>query len=160
MSDQAANNYTQVTAERGTTKSYPIANGVTLYIGQLVQLESGYANHWDDSGDHFAGICVGFVTPGTTGALNATGNTSGTPPPRAVVDVSGAILEHLASVGGTVSQAVVGTLVYGTSSNPDDLTMNSSGRTDPIGILDDYVSATDVNVRLFSITEAIAQQTA
>ena len=158
MADLGANDYTQVTAARGATKSYIIANGVTLYIGELVQLESGYANKWDDSADYFLGVVVGFVTPGATGALAVLGNQ--TTYPLVVVDVSGLILEHLDSVGGTVSQAVVGTLVYGTSSNTDDLTMESSGRTDPIGVLDDYVSGTDVNVRLFSNMEFMAQQTA
>jgi hypothetical protein len=74
--------------------------------------------------------------------------------------VSGVVLMHLDSVGDTPSQAKVGDLVYCGTSNTDDMTLDSTGRTHPIGILWFYRSATDVDVKLFTPAEMLVQATA
>ena len=89
-----------------------------------------------------------------------TGNTSLTPVPEAFVDTSGVILTHLDSINGTPSQAKVGDLIYGGTGNTDDMDLQASGNTDPIGWMIRYTSATDVDVQLFTPTEFLAQQTA
>lgn len=158
MADTAANVYPTSQRDDGTN-AWPIANGITMYHGMLVGLEGGYANHWaDGANDVFAGLCVGGDARANDGVL--TGNTSDTPPPEAHVDTSGLILEHMDSVAGTPAQAKVGDLVYCGSSNIDDLTLNSSGRNHPIGILWRYRSATDVDVKLFTPQGMLAQATA
>jgi len=150
MSDQAAK-AVRKTAPRSGTRAVPIANGVTLYEGQFVQYEGGYANHWDETGQ-FAGICVGGKDRLRDGVL--LGNTSDTPPPEAIIDESGTVLMHM-SIGGTPTQAKVGLLVYCADSNPANMTMTDTTNF-PIGRLVRYRSATDVDVELFTPTEHLA----
>src|SRR5210317_1315422 len=88
--------------------SYVIADGVTLFEGQLVQLQSGYLNHWDKTGK-FLGILVGGDDRAGDGVI--IGETSDTQPPEGRVNESGVVLMHVA-VAGTPTQADVGNLVY------------------------------------------------
>jgi len=140
--------------------AFPIADGVTVYEGMLCGLEAGYINHWaDGANDVFLGVVLGGKDRGGDGIL--LGETSDTPPPEAWVDTSGVILQHLDSVGGTPTQAKVGDLVYSLTSNPDDMTLTAvTANNHPIGILWRFRSATDVDVKLFTPAEMLAQATA
>jgi hypothetical protein len=146
------------TRSRGGRDSFIIANTVTLAAGTLVQLEAGFANHWDDSGsnDVFVGIAIAGDDSGSTDHT-WLGDTSGDPDPdpRVTVDTSGAILRSL-SIGGTITQASVGALVYSADSDTASLTTNSSGRTNALGTVWNFRSATDVDVRLFTPDEFLA----
>lgn len=147
------------TRPRAGRDAFPIANGVTLYAGALVGLESGYLNHWaDGANDVFLGMMQGGYDRAGDGVL--TGATADTPDPEGYVDTSGVILRKLASVGDTPAQAKVGDLVYCNTSNTDDMTLNSSGMTHPIGWVVRYRSATDIDVQLFTPAEMLAQATA
>lgn len=155
MADQAAN-VVHKTQNRGGTNAYPIANGVTLYPGTLVSLEGGYLNHWaDGANDVLIGVVAGDaigISPGSA----LTGDTSASVVPEARVDESGVTLMHLDSVGGTPTQAKVGDYVYGATSNSDDLTLDATGATNPVGYLSRFRSATDVDVTLFTPAEFLA----
>lgn len=156
MADLTAHYDIGKSAERGRTMAFPMANGVSFYYGMLCQIQSGYLNHWDDTGDTWCGVLIDAKSRANDGTfIGATGDT---PDPEGIVDISGRTLRGLDSVGG--SPTVIGALVYGTSSNPDDLTIDPSGRTDPIGMITRFRSATDLDVTLFSMMEAKAQQTA
>jgi hypothetical protein len=117
---------TLATKTRSGRSAYPIADGVTLYEGALVGLEGGYLNHWaDGANDVFVGIVLGDALGVSPGAA-LTGNTSATPVPEARVDDSGVTLLGLTSVGGTPTAAKVGDIVYATTSNTDDLTLDAT----------------------------------
>jgi hypothetical protein len=154
---------TLATKTRSGRSAYPIADGVTLFEGALVGLEGGYLNHWaDGANDVFVGIVLGDALGVSPGAA-LTGNTSATPVPEARVDDSGVTLLGLDSVGGTPTAAKVGDIVYATTSNTDDLTLDATagGVADhPIGFLSGFRSATDVDVTLFTTAEFLAQATA
>ena len=154
---------TLATKTRSGRSAYPIADGVTLYEGALVGLEGGYLNHWDDgAADVFVGIVLGDALGVSPGAA-LTGDTSATPVPEARVDDSGVTLLGLDSVGGTPTAAKVGDIVYATTSNTDDLTLDATagGVADyPVGFLSGFRSATDVDVTLFTTAEFLAQATA
>lgn len=155
MADQAAN-VVHKTQNRGGTNAYPIANGVTLYPGSLVALEGGYLNHWADGpNDVFVGI-VGGDALGISPGSALLGNTGATVVPEARVDESGPTLMHLDSVGGTPTQAKVGDYVYCSTSNTDDMTLDATGATNPVGYLSRFRSATDVDVTLFTPAEFLA----
>jgi hypothetical protein len=164
MADATSNNDAQTIESRGPVDSFVIADGVTLYKKTLVSLEGGYLNHWaDGANDQFAGVLKdGDIRDYTTGAI--TGETSDSPPPEGYVYTDGVTLMHLDSVlgpdGGNVGQDDVGKFVYCSTSNPDDLTLVSTGATHPVGILKRFRSATDVDVKLFSMMEAAAQRLA
>lgn len=149
MSDQAAK-VIRKTAPRGSF-AQKIANGVTVYEGMFAQLESGYINHWDETGV-FLGIVVGGDDRAKDGVL--TGNTSDTPPPEARVDDSGVTLMHMA-VGGTPSQADVGALIYCADSNPANMTKTDTTNP-PVGWLRRYRSTSDCDVQLFTPAEFLA----
>jgi hypothetical protein len=145
MADAAAKKIHTTRANAGRD-SFPIADGVTVYEGMLAQLESGYLNHWDETGD-FLGIVLGGDDRAFDGTL--LGETSDTPDPEARVDTSGVVLMHLASVGGSPSQALVGAAVYCADSDTDSLTLTKTSGGRPVGTLIRYRSATDVDVQLF-----------
>ena len=155
------------TQGNGALFSAPIADAVTLYHGALVGLEAGYANHWaDGAGDTFGGVVVGGDTTLVSDAEALLGDI--TPPtgrvvPRVRVE-EGAILVGLDSVlnpaGGAVTQEHVGDIVYCSTSNTDDMTMASTGNTHPVGIIDDFRTATDLDVQLFTRATMKAQSLA
>lgn len=148
------------TSARSGSNAYPIADGVTLYQGALVGLVAGFLDHWDDgAGSVFVGFVAG-ESDGVRPGYPMTGDASGSPVPEARVDESGRTLRHLTSLGGTPTAAKVGDLVYGSSSNVDDLTLDASGRTHPIGLVSRFVSTSDCDVTLFTPSEHLAQATA
>jgi hypothetical protein len=128
--------------------SYIIADGVTLYEGQLVQLESGYLNHWDETGD-FLGILVGGDDRAGDGVI--IGETSDTPPPEGRVNESGVVLMHVA-VAGTATQAKVGDLVFCADSDVANLTLTDTTNP-PVGRLVRFRSVSDCDVQLFTPAE-------
>jgi hypothetical protein len=151
MADATAKKIHKTRARAGRD-SFPIADGVTVYEGMLAQLESGYLNHWDETGE-FLGIVLGGDDRASDGVL--TGETSDTPPPEARVDTSGVVLMHLDSVAGTPTAAKVGDLVFCADSDTDNLTLTDTTNP-PVGILIRYRSATDVDVQLFTPAEHMA----
>lgn len=160
MADQAVKVVRETRRDAGRD-SFPIANGVTVYEGMFASIESGYLNHWaDGANDVFLGLVLGGDDRAKDGAL--TGATSDAVPPEARVDTSGCILMHLASVAGqsTLTQTSLGAPVYCSTSNPDDLTTVSSGHTNPVGFICRFRSATDIDVKLFSWGEFMAQRIA
>lgn len=139
-----------------TRKSFIIADGITVYEGMLCGVEGGYLNHWaDGASDVFAGLLLNGESRADTGVL--IGETSDSIPPRAWVNMEPIILTGLSSVGNTPTQAKVGDYVYCGTSNPDDMTLESSGRNHPIGWLCDFRSATDVDVCIFGINLHLVQ---
>jgi len=155
-----------VTRPSSGRDAFPIANAVRLAPGTLVQLSSGYADHWDDAGagSTFMGVAIAGENSGNAATDDPStwlGDTSGlpAPDPEVHVDTSGVILMHLASLAGTVTQATVGDLVYSADSDTDSLTQDSSGRTNPIGFIIRWRSATDVDVQLFTPAEFLCIQT-
>lgn len=158
MSDVAA--HTMLTTRpRAGRDAFPITDGVTLYAGTLVQLSSGFLDHWDDAGagSTFMGILIGGKDRARDGII--IGETSDTPDPEGFVDTSGVILTRLASINGTPTQAKVGDLVFGGTSNVDDLDMQASGNTNAIGWLIRYRTLTDCDVQLFTPAEFLCLQT-
>jgi hypothetical protein len=148
------------TKTRAGRDAYPIADGVTLVVGALVALEGGYLNHYaDGANDVFVGIVTGpgiGISPGAA----LLGNTSGTPVPQARVDSSGVTLVGLASVGGAPDATKVGDLVYCADSDTDNMTLDDTGRTHPIGFMSRFGGSADVDVTLFTPTEMLCQATA
>jgi hypothetical protein len=150
MADQSTKKILK-TQPRAGMHAYRIANGVTLYEGQLVQLESGYLNHWDETGQ-FLGILIGGASRANDGVI--IGETSDAIPPEGYVDESGLILMHVA-VGGTPTIADVGALVWCADSDTANLTKTDT--TDPpVGRLVRFRSVTDCDVQLFTPTEWLA----
>lgn len=131
--------------------SYIIADGVVLYEGALVQAQSGYLNHWDETGQ-FLGLLVGGDDRARDGVL--TGETSDTPPPEGYVDESGVVLMHMA-VAGSPTQADVGALIYCADSDPANMTKTDTTNP-PIGRLVRFRSASDCDVQLFTPGEWLA----
>lgn len=150
MADQAAKAIRK-TAPRAGVGAYPIADGVVIYEGMLSQLESGYLNHWDETGK-FLGIVTGGVDRAKDGVL--TGETSDSPPVEGFVDESGVTLMHMA-VAGTVTQADVGALVYCADSNPANFTKTDTTNP-PVGRIKRFRSASDCDVELFTPAEWLA----
>lgn len=131
--------------------SYRIADGVTLFEGQLVQLESGYLNHWDKTGK-FLGILVGGDDRAGDGVI--IGETSDANPPEGRVDESGVVLMHVA-VAGTPTIADVGALVYCGDSDVASLTKTDAANA-VVGRLVRFRSASDCDVQLFTPAEHAA----
>ena len=139
--------------------SFVIANTVTLAAGTLVQMEGGYANHWDETGstDIFMGIAIGGDDSASTDGT-WLGDTSGppAPDPEVHIDTSGVTMVGV-TLAGTVTQAKVGiTFVYCADSDPDNMTLNASGKTYAIGILYRFLTSTTGDVKLFTPQEYIA----
>ncbi len=158
MADVAAHTILK-SRPRAGRDAFPITNAVTLYAGTLVQLSAGFLDHWDDAGagSTFMGVLQGGKDRGRDGII--IGNTADTPDPEAYVDTSGAVLMHLASIDGTPTQAKVGDLVYGATSNVADLDLQASGNTNPIGWMIRFRTATDCDVQLFTPAEFLCMQT-
>lgn len=158
MSDAAAHVILK-TRVRGKD-SFQIVNSGVIYAGSLVQLSAGFLDDWDDAGagSTFMGPLIGGDDRAGDGVF--TGNTSDSLVPEGHVDTSGDTVMHLASIDGTPSQSKVGDLVYAASSNLDDLDLQASGNTDPVGWLVRFRSTTDCDVQFFTPAEFLAQQTA
>lgn len=135
--------------------AYAIANAIVIGVGALVQLESGFLNHWDETGA-FLGMCVGGENPSTVAATlgSPTGDTSQTPDPEGYVDESGFTLTGL-TLAGSPTQAKVGDLVYSADSDVASLTLTDTTNP-PVGWCSRYTSATDQEVTLFTPAEHMA----
>jgi len=126
--------------------SYPVANGVTVPIGALVQLQSGFLNHYDHTG-FFLGVMVNGDAD-EDGIV--TGDTSATPQPLGTVDESGVVLMHVAVASATVA----GVPIWCADSNPGSFTITDPTTYGPIGWLKKFRSASDCDVQLFTPGEA------
>ena len=160
MADLAKNTVLK-TKPRAGRNSYPIANRVTLYVGALVGLEGGYANHWaDGANDVFGGIVLGASEGITSQTGVLLGDTSATPLPSVRIDESGVTVMHVATLAGTPTQAKVGDLDYCTTPNLANITVNIVALNHPIGYMSYFRSATDVDITFFTPSEMLAQATA
>jgi hypothetical protein len=135
----------------------PIANGVTLPIGSLVQEESGFANHFDGT-NTLLGIVVGGENTNADG--EPVGDTSLTPDPAVYVDTSGPTICGIAVDSATVIGAYVYTNDTGATSNVGDLSITQNTTDAPVGVIVRFGSATDCDVRLFSYIEHLLGRTA
>ena len=151
MADVTAKKTIETKANSGRG-SYKIADGVTLYEGALVGLQSGYLNHWDETGQ-FVGVLIGGEDRLNDGTI--IGETSDSKPPEGYVNDEGVTLMHLDSVGGSPTAAKVGALVWCSTSNTDDMTLTDTTNP-PVGYMSRYRSATDVDVTLFSTAVHLA----
>ena len=143
------------TRPRAGRDSFPIADGVTIASGSLVQLESGYLNHFSNSvNNSFMGVCIGGADRAGDGII--IGETSDSPDPHGFVDTSGVTLMNLASVGGTPTQAKVGDQVYSADSDTDSITLDASGTgvSFPVGWMSRFRASGDVDVQLYTPAEA------
>lgn len=131
----------------------PIANGVTLPVGTLVQIESGFANHYDGT-TTLLGIVLGGENLSTAG--NPVGLTSLTPDPCVYVDASGPVICNIP----VASSTVVGAYVYCPDSDLGNATITQPTTLAPIGIIVGWRSATDCDVRLFTPVEHLLGMTA
>ena len=149
------------TRPRAGRDSFQITDAVTVAAGTLVQLEAGLLNHWDDTA---AGppikIFMGIVTGGEDRAGDGVliGENNDSPRPEAFVDTSGVIVTGL-TLGGTPTLAKQGDRVYCGDSDLASATLNSSGRTNVIGWMVRYKSATDQDLQLFTPAEWLAYNT-
>lgn len=150
-------------ADRTTSKIYqskrmdrlavPIANGVTLPIGTLVQEESGFANHYDGT-NNLLGIVLGGENLSAAGL--PVGNTALTPDPAVYVDASGPVICNIP----VASSTGVGQFVYCNDSDLDNATITQPTTDAPIGVIVGWRSATDCDVKLFSYVEHLLGRTA
>lgn len=133
----------------------PIANGVSLPHGTLVQEQGGYANHFDGTGT-LLGVVMGGDNLSSGIPL---GDTSLSPLPKAYVDTSGVTFVGIA-VTGASAVTVIGEFVYSADSDLDNATLTQPTTLYPIGLVVGWRSATDVDVRLFSFAEHLIGTTA
>tara|TARA_R100000458_G_scaffold11201_1_gene8957 strand:+ start:2402 stop:2875 length:474 start_codon:yes stop_codon:yes gene_type:complete len=141
MADRTTN--TLYETKRSDRLAIPIANGESLPVGSLVQIQSGFANHYDGT-TMFAGIVVGGENLSSTEV--PTGDTSLTPDPCVYVDTTGPTI-----VGIPVASAtVIGAYVYCNDSNLDNATITQPSTDAPIGFIVGFRSASDCDVQLFT----------
>jgi len=124
----------------------PIINAGSLPIGTLVQNASGFADHYDGT-SNLLGIVVGGENVDANGV--PTGDTSLTPDPMVYVDASGPVLKSIP----VASSTVVGAYVYCNDSDLDNATITQPTTDHPIGVIVGWRSASDVDVRLFTLVE-------
>lgn len=152
MADRSANKIYE-TAPSFKRWPVPIANGVTLPIGTLVQEESGFANHYDGT-NNLLGIVVGGQNTNADG--EPVGDTSLTPDPAVYVDVTGPVITGIPVASATV----VGAFVYCNDSDLDNATITQPTTDAPIGVIVGFRSASDCDVKLFSYVEHLLGRTA
>jgi len=143
-------------ADRTTNKIYstsgadrfpvPIANGESLPIGTLVQEQSGFANHYDGT-NMMLGIVVGGENTNSSGV--PVGDTSLSPDPTVYIDTTGPVLMGVP----VASAAAVGEYVYCDDSDFDNATVTQPTTDAPIGTVIGWRSASDCDVKLFSMIE-------
>ena len=134
----------------------PIANGVSIPVGTLVQEEGGYANHYDGT-NTLLGIVVGGENLSTTQV--PVGDTGVSPLPAVYVDTSGTTITGI-PVAGASGTTVIGEFVYCDDSDLANATLTQPTTDHPIGILVGWRSATDCDVRLFAFIEHLLGTTA
>jgi len=144
MADRSANKiYETMGADR---VPFPIANGVTLPVGTLVQEESGFANHYDGT-NTLLGIVVGGENVNSDG--EPVGDTSLSPDPAVYVDTSGPVIVGIPVASATVA----GVYVYCDDSDLDNATITQPTTDAPIGYILNFRSASDCDVKLFTAAE-------
>lgn len=132
-------NVTIQTRARAGRDAYIVDGSTTIYSGGLVGVNTaGHLVAWaDTSGHEFLGVALGNIAGGETAE-------------DIPIDTSGCIIESASVASGV--QASVGELIYGTSSNVDDMALTASN-TGPIGIGIRFISAGVMDVQLFTPTE-------
>lgn len=124
----------------------PITNGETLPIGTLVQIQSGFANHYDGTGV-FLGLVIGGENVNADG--EPVGNTALSPDPKVFVDASGPKVIGIP----VASSTVIGAYVYCDDSDLANATVSQPTTDAPIGVIVGWRSATDCDVKLFTPAE-------
>lgn len=144
-------------------QSFKIANGVTLYQGSYVALNSsGYLTTYAGTAaaTSQAAVIVGYVLPSPYAPdidVSLVGNTALTPVPEATVETAEHTLQAV-SVTGVTAISDVGSLVY-LNSNDNDLTLTRPSGAVALGCIDRYITSTTCDVRVFSygVRKAMAE---
>lgn len=158
-----------------TKDPYPvrIANGVQLYLGQLVKFTAGDLNkHAAGSGTTCMGVVIEGGIPGSDpnvdgNTTNANGTTNAVAPgntaaavgnqPKAIVERGRVTVYNLTlQVAGTLagSEADKGTLMYAGSgtSNLQDLSTTQTSTDKPIGVIAQYRGAGATGYAVYDVT--------
>ncbi len=134
----------QRTAPRGATKSFVVADTITIYAGALVGLNAGgYADKWVDQAGHtFLGVALQTVT----------GNLSASLKPEVMVDVSGVTLRDV-TIAGTFVQADLNSILHCATDNAADAKKAANTNTKGIGWASRFASAGVGDITLFTPEE-------
>lgn len=138
------------TQARPRQRPYVIKNSQAMYRRALCGLDAdGVLIPWADSALalRWKGIFDNWDRAGVT-----AGNTSATPAIRGIVDVGGPMLYGV-DVAGVSTRASIGEPVYAPTDNYADLTLTPTAFVKPIGVLDDFRTTSDMDVRLFTPEE-------
>lgn len=103
------------------TRSIRISNTIALAVGEYVAINDAgdLIEVADADGNRPVGFVASFSVRDT--GVTDTGDTAATPPPEAVVDIGGGVIER-ATVTGVADQTAVGKKVYATGVNTFTLT--------------------------------------
>ena len=144
MADRTTNQ--QYESKGADRVAYPMTNAAVLPIGTLVQVASGFADHYDGTGT-LLGIVVGGENLNSSGI--PVGDTSLTPDAACYVDASGPVIVGIPVANSTV----VGAYVYCNDSDLANADTDQPTTDAPIGWIIGWRSATDVDVKLFTALE-------
>jgi len=133
---------------RAKTKAHVIATSEIIYDSALVDLDSSgdLVAHSDTTGRRFMGVSE-------KGPI--TGDQTADVPPRATVRDDGPTLEGV-DVAGVDDYDDLMKLVWCADDNTATLSLTPSVSAGPVGRLIGYRSASDMDVRIFTPTEAAA----
>ena len=125
--------------------SYKIADGVKIYAGALVGLNTntGYLDKWQDNA-YF--VFLGLANNNAA----VVGETSDSPMPECLVNEEGVVLTNV-SVTGVTAVTNTGDLVYATDDNT--LTLSANVHVYAIGKIVRWISSTYCDVQLFTPNE-------
>lgn len=139
----------QALQARASTKTYVIKTDEVIYDSALVGADAnGDLLAWADTA---ALKFVGIAEKGAT-----TGNDAADVPVRATVRDDGPTLYGV-DVATVTDRASIGAKVYSPTDNVADLTLAAASNNKAIGILIDWRSNSDMDVRLFTPTEYLNQ---
>lgn len=163
----------QVEGEAKDTFPYVIANGVQLYVGQIVTTLNGYLNKFvanSVAGTKPLGVALEGGVPGSDpnmdGMVNAnglqpnaiapgnTGGAAGTAP-QAVVERGRQTYQQLTlQIQGTLAGTIadVGTALYAGTSNLQDLTPTQPGTDKAFGFISQYRGAGAAGYAIYDVT--------
>lgn len=129
---------------RGSSMSFIVATGVTLYAGSLVGLTAaGFLDNMaDTAGLKFVGVMLETVTGDTTVTPNVEGR----------VDTSGVTLQNVA-IAGTFVIGDLNSPIYATTGNPADCTKTATTNTKAVGWASRFRAAGFGDIQLFTPAE-------
>jgi len=137
-------------------RAFQIADAEVVYQGGYYGVNA--AGYLTEMADTVALAPVGTINHFGMGCadaagalpLSVTGDTSATPPPQAVVDIGGKILEGVPVAGASTIADLMDHVYLGTDNLLADLTITPTTNTPPIGEIIKFHSATSFDVQLYS----------